>query len=291
MKSRAPANVIPAPAGIRDDRVLPVARWVAGLLVPPLLVAFLLLYLWPNNTTQLFAWTIKPRMTALLMGAGYLGGGYFFLRVVGARRWHHVAAGYLPVATFATLEAVATFLHWDRFNHAHPAFLAWAGLYATTPFIVLIVWLLNRRTDPGTPDPDDVIVPRLARWVVGIIAAFGLATGGLGFLLPNIMIGLWPWQLTPLTAHVVAGWFALPGVAWISIARDPRWSATRLPLQSQALSLILILAGVVRAWGDFDPRKVSTWIFIALMGLSLVVLMVLYAAIEAQRRWHLLRAT
>jgi len=277
------ANGNAAAKGLQDDRVLPATRWVAALIVAPLLVAFLLLYLWPDNTAQLFAWTIKPRMTPLLMGAGYLGGAYFFVRVVGARRWHHVAAGYLPVTTFATFEAVATLLHWDRFNHSHPAFYAWVGLYATTPFIVLVVWLRNRRTDPGTPDPGDVSLPGLARWVMGAVAAVVLATGVLLFVLPNLMISQWPWLLTPLTAHVVGGWFALPGVAWIVIARDPRWGAARIALQSQALSLVLILLGAVRARADFDPVKWTTWAFVAGLGLMLILLMAVYAVQEVRR--------
>jgi hypothetical protein len=243
-------------------------------------VAFVLLYVWPDHTTELFAWTIKPSMTPLLMGAGYLGGAYFFLRAVGARRWHHLAAGYLPVATFATLMAIATLLHWNRFNHSHVSFFFWTGLYATTPFVVLAVWLANRTTDPGTPDPDDVAVPRLARWLMGAMGMLVLVIGLLAFGLPNAIIGLWPWMLTPLTARVIGGWFALPGVAWISLARDPRWSAARVPSQSQALGLVLILAGAVRASGDFDPAKGATWIFAVLMCLSLVVLLLVYATGE-----------
>ena len=254
---------------------------VAALLVPPLVGAFVVLYFWPDQTTELFAWTIKPSMTPLWMGAGYLGGAYFYVRVAGARRWHHVAAGFLPVATFATLMAIATVLHWDRFNHSHPSFLLWAALYATTPFIVLALWLLNRRTDPGTPDPDDVVVPRLVRWVIGVIGAMVLVFGLLAFGLPNVMLGLWAWALTPLTARVIGAWFVLPGVGGLSIARYARWSAARIPVQSQALGLVLILAGAVRARDDFDPAKATTWIFAALMCLSLVVLIVVYATGEA----------
>ncbi|WP_341472111.1 hypothetical protein [Candidatus Chlorohelix allophototropha] len=39
--------------------------------MPFLLVAFVLLYLFPNDTDTLFAWTIKPTMTPLIM-VGYL---------------------------------------------------------------------------------------------------------------------------------------------------------------------------------------------------------------------------
>jgi hypothetical protein len=67
---------------VLDDRILPETR-IIGALIPPFLVtAFVMLYLFPNDTEQLFAWTIKPSMTALMMGGGYVTGSYFFIRLV-----------------------------------------------------------------------------------------------------------------------------------------------------------------------------------------------------------------
>src|SRR5262245_14365254 len=101
----------------RDDRVLPVTRWVGIGIVPFLVLAFIFLYFFPDNTQQLWAWTITPRMTPLLMGAGYLAGAYFFTQTFLVRRWHRLAAGYLPITSFAWCMGLATLLHWDRFNH------------------------------------------------------------------------------------------------------------------------------------------------------------------------------
>ena len=71
-----------------DDRILGSTRVVAALIIPFLVAAFVILYLLPDSTDRLFAWTIVPRMSALLMGAGYASGIYFFTRVVRAPRWH-----------------------------------------------------------------------------------------------------------------------------------------------------------------------------------------------------------
>ena len=46
---------------VRDDRVLPETRWLAACIVPFLLVASAMLYLFPDRTDTLFAWTIRPR--------------------------------------------------------------------------------------------------------------------------------------------------------------------------------------------------------------------------------------
>ena len=56
----------------RDDRVLPQTRALALFIVPFLLVAFVILYVFPDDTGRLFAWTIKPTMTAMVLASAYL---------------------------------------------------------------------------------------------------------------------------------------------------------------------------------------------------------------------------
>jgi hypothetical protein len=269
---------------VRDDQILPLTRWLARLIVPVLAFGFILLYLWPDNTEEMFAWTIRPRMTPLLMGAGYLGGAYFFLRAALAEKWHHIAVGLLPVTTFASFMTVATIIHWPNFNHTHPAFFVWAILYAVTPFLVFYAWWENRKRDTGLPDPGDPLLPAVARWIMGVFGFVILATGILLFVFPSLMIDIWPWALSPLTARVGGGWFALPGVLWLGIAQDPRWQAARIGLESQALSLVLILWGVVRAWADFDQANPLTWIFVGGMTLLLLIIVVVYGRLEFGRR-------
>ena len=70
-----------------DDRILPETRWLAAVIIPFLVVAFIILYFWPNDTDKLFAWTIKPAMTPMMLAAAYLGGIYFFTRVFLAKHY------------------------------------------------------------------------------------------------------------------------------------------------------------------------------------------------------------
>ena len=66
----------------RDDRVLPATRALAVVLVPILLTAFVILYGFPADTGRLFAWTIRPDLTPMVLASAYLGGAWFFVRVV-----------------------------------------------------------------------------------------------------------------------------------------------------------------------------------------------------------------
>lgn len=263
----------------RQDRVLRPTRILAVGIIPFLVVAFCVLYPVPTDTKRLFAWQIKPTMTPMVLGAVYLGGAYFFARVVLAKRWHTVAGGFLPVASFAGLMGITTILHWDRFLHGNVAFWLWVGLYFTTPLLVLAIFLLNHRERrPGSAD--EPLLPSTTAALIAAAGGLSVATSALLYLFPRIAIDIWPWQLTPLTARTLAAIFVLGG-AGLGALVDRRWSAARIPLQVAAVMLVLILLAGVRAHAEFDSSNPLTWLFAA--GFSLVTLAIgaLYLRMEA----------
>src|SRR4051794_11788642 len=54
---------------MRDDRVLAETRVLGAVIVPFLLVAFGLLYLFPDDTRHWFAWDVRPTLTPLIRDA------------------------------------------------------------------------------------------------------------------------------------------------------------------------------------------------------------------------------
>jgi hypothetical protein len=265
---------------MRADRMLPGTRVLGAAIVPFLLVAFALLYFFPDDTRHWFAWDVQPTITPLIMGAGYIAGAYFFVRVARETRWHRVQVGFLPVTAFTLFMAIGTFNHLDRFATAHVAFWIWVGLYVVTPVGVPVAWALNRATDPRTPEPGEPPLPRFVRPLL-------LAVGGVQSLValvllvsPSTMIEHWPWLLTPLTAQTLGGWFALPGVTALMMGLDGRWSAIRITLESQLIGLALILLGTARAWDDVDTSNTLAYVFVV----GIAGLFVTLLALE----WHML---
>jgi len=269
---------------VRDDRIFPETRWIGACIPPFLIVAFIMLYFFPNDTATLFAWTITPAMTPMMMGAGYISGSYFFVRLVMGGKWHWYTQGFLAIAAFTWFMLIATLLHLEKFHQTHISFYAWLVLYIITPFLVPILWLRNRKTDPGTPDPVDVVVPDTVR-MIARIAGVGMFLIALFMLVfPDVAISIWPWKLTQLTSQVIGGWFAIPAVVGIMVSTDSRWSAWRILLESQIIALVLILIGVVRAWSDFNPSNILTWLFIGGILLLLLGVLALYFTMQSRRR-------
>jgi hypothetical protein len=245
---------------VQRDRVLPITRWLATFLLPFLAVAFALLFVWPDHTDRLFAWTIRPDLTAMMLAAAYLGGLVFFGQVVRAARWTHIKNGFPAVFTFATLLGIATALHWNRFHPGHISFIAWAGLYFSTPVLILWVWLVNERTARGSaPQPADL--PLRWRLIFLVIGLTTLSVAVALWTLPTLVIPRWPWALTPLTAKVVGALFTLPGMVGLSVARDGHWAAARTLVQAQLLSIATILVALVRDWSALDGSPFVAWGF------------------------------
>jgi hypothetical protein len=276
---------------MRDDRVFPATRLLGAAIVPFLVVAFALLYFFPDDTRHWFAWDVQPTITPLIMGAGYIAGAYFFVRVALERRWHRIQVGFLPVTAFTLFMAIGTFNHLDRFATAHVAFWIWVGLYVVTPVLVPLAWWRNRATDPGTPEPDEPPLPGFVRPALLAVGAVQSALALVLLLSPSTMIEHWPWQLTPLTAQTLGGWFALPGVTALMMGLDGRWTAIRITLESQLIGLALILLGTARAWDDVDTSTPLAYVFVAgIAGLFVALLALEWYTVpdprDKEEGWH-----
>ena len=272
------------PQFVRDDRVLPETRWAALIVFLILVPATAILWIAPDRTGDLWAWMIKPELTPIFLGSGYGAGAYFFWRTYRAERWHPSSPGVLGASVFAGLMLIATVIHWDRFNHgdapalAAIAFYAWTAVYIVSPFAVFAIWWRNRATDPRTPAADDQRVPPAALLAARDFAAGALAAGAVAFVAPEIAIDVWPWQLTPITARVLAALTIQVGVGALVLSSDPRWSAWRLIVQTFLVATALLLAGAVSALGDFETGNPLTWAYLGglvVTGSSLFLLRVL----------------
>lgn len=250
-----------------DDRVLGTTRALSAFIAPFLLVAFVILYGFPGQTARLWSWTIQAHMTSMLLASAYLGGCYFFLRVLLVeKRWATVRMGFVSVALFATLLGIATVIHWDKFSHGKVAFWLWAGLYFTAPLLVVAAWLANQRY-AAPPAPDAPRLGRGARVAVAAMGALAVVTGLTLFLAPAWAVTVWPWPLTPLTARVVGATFCL-GAAGLGVLVDDRWESLWLMRRVQLVMFSLIAIAVVRARHEFLTDRPLTW----LMGVGFVAL-------------------
>jgi hypothetical protein len=244
--STIPADTTPDDHG---DRVRRATRWLAIGIVLFLADAAQLLLLLPDRTAELFAWPIDVQVTSLVLGSAYVAGGYYFVRVALARSWHSIAVGFPPVIVFVWFAAGATALHLDRFTQGSLPFAAWAAIYALAPFGLPVLYIAQRRAGraPGdSPLPVRVRIFMAATGGVVVLAAVA------GFAAPHAMSDVWPWELTPLTARIVAAVVALFGSLWISVAQRAGATAARIPLEAHLVGLAFLLLAAARGHAEVD---------------------------------------
>jgi len=272
-----------SPAEPGSDRILPVTRVVALVIVPFLVAAAFLLFVFPARTGELFAWPIAPPVSAYMLGSAYVGGIWFFVGVAVTKRWHRVAPGFPAVVVFAGGLLVATLLHLDRFSQ-NLSFCTWIVLYVTTPFVVAWLWWMQRRSDDGRLDVPDSRVPRPVRGVMLAVGAASLVTGAVMFLAPSLVIPFWAWELTPLTAQVIGAVLSLPGIVAIGFLRDDRWSSFRILFQAQLVSLVAIICSLIAGREALLWDRLATPAFLALIAVAFIGYAALTAAMEIRIR-------
>ena len=259
---------MPTPKSIAGtDRVLRPVRWLAALILPFLLIASVILVFLPGRVAELFAWSIRPPLTAMVLGSAYIGGIVFFTAVLRTPRWHRVRRGFLPVFVFAALLGIATAVHSDLFTRNLP-FVAWAALYASTPFLVAAAALAQRRADPGPPSSGDKLIPdHVARALVGV-GGIATLTGLAMFVFPAPFLQAWGWDLTPLTARTLGAVLSLTGLVNAPRVVDRRWSSYRVLFAAQLVSLSFILAAVAVRSADVHWERPAAWAFVTLVVLA-----------------------
>jgi hypothetical protein len=277
----------------RDDAVLPAMRVAALVVVAVLLPALVILWGLPGKTADLWAWTIKPDLTPIFMGAGYGAGAYFFTRVYLTKRWHEVSVGVISAAAFALLMLITTALHFEKFNQgkAHDglpdppalatlAYYGWTIVYILSPWIVAWLWWRNQQRDPREPEPGESLVPANVRLVARVIAIGALLGAAVMLLSPSTAIEHWGWNLTPLTARVLGCFTAQVGTGFLLLSFDARWSSWRVLVQTFLLAVALLLVGAVRAWDAFDDGAFMTWAYLAGLVGGALALLALYRLCE-----------
>ena len=242
-----------------DDRVMLPTRITALAIIPVLSAAFVILYGFPFHTKALWAWTIRPSMSALFMGAGYLSGAYFFYRAATLKEWHRLQHAFICVTVFATMLGIGTFVHWDRFNHVHVSFFAWLLLYTTTPVLLPWLWYVNRRRDPQVLAAGDREVPQPIRTVMAVVGTAQLGFAAVMFVRPTAIIAKWPWALTPLTARSLSAYAAFPAVGYLFFAFEKRWSALQVLIEIPMVALPLIGVAAIRAHDEFHGSGLTVW--------------------------------
>jgi hypothetical protein len=239
---------------------------------------FVALFILAPDTSEYFAWTIQPPLTAAFLGAGYGAGFLLSVLCLRAPGWAHVRLPFVTITAFTGLTTVATALHLDRLHLrtpgtgpvAEPAAWLWLVVYVVVPVAMTVVLVreASGRTSPRATSGREPAGVALPGWLAALLAVEGLAMGLAGvvlFVAPATGATWWPWPLTPFTGRAVAAWLlAFAWAAAASVARRDLADLRPATLAYTAFGALQLLA-LVRFAGDVDASGARPAVYVALL--------------------------
>jgi hypothetical protein len=136
-------------------------------------------------------------------------------------------------------------------------------VYLSIPMGSVMIWIWHERSNITLSARD----PRL-RFIRDISLFLGIvltASATLLYVAPQLFLGVWPWQITPLLARVFAGWYFLGSLILLTTGITLR-QAHELPVSFATLVAwnILSLLLVVLYSDSFRFATAGFWIWMLL---------------------------
>jgi hypothetical protein len=271
------------PRGNRPDvtgsgtPVLPGWRPLVWAFLALTLLSTVTLYVLPERTDRLFAWTIQPPLSAAFLGGGYAAGFVLVVFTMRARAWADARVPWATVCVFTWATLVATLAHLDRFHFdaagAMPRFLAWLWIvvYVTVPPWMTVLLIGQRRARAAAVDAgaDNGAGPPLPRWLAAALGVQAAVLAGVGVALlvaPTLSGSLWPWTLTPLVSRAVGAWCLALGFAAALVVQQGDFAHLRAPSLTY-VCLGLLQAGALARYADEVAWGTpAAWAYLAVLG-------------------------
>lgn len=264
-RPQAPTTTAASAAGIR-----PLSNGMRIMLYAASALVFLVgiqLFILTELTDKYFAWTINPSLTAAFLGGAYWASCAIEFLSARERVWARARVAVPAVLTFTTLTLITTLLHIDKFHFTRPEFetvlaaWSWTLVYASVPLIMSMLLYQQMRLPGGDP-PRLAPLPPWLRAVLGAQAALMLGLGIALFLVPQAVLGLWPWTLTPLTARAIGAWLLGLGLAAAHADWENDWTRIRPAIISYLVLSITEFLALARYAGSFQWSSLSGWAYL-----------------------------
>jgi len=260
---RARGRLEPAPAQRNGRATLPPPRRQARASDEPLRpttvgvragllaiagVIFLLglsLFVFPGHTDRLFAWTIRPPLTAAFLGSSYWAATTLALACSAEREWVCARAFAPPYLIAGVVLLVVTLVHIDKFHMDDITGWAWLTLYAIFP-PAMVALLLQQIRVPGEEPPRLAPIAPAALAVLAFQASVMVLLGTALIVAPVRAAALWPWQITPLTGRAIGVFVLAQGALISTVCRERDWGRVRPAMLQYALVGALHLVALLR---------------------------------------------
>lgn len=255
------------------QRVLPVMRVLLAVGTVLVFAAGTQLYVLSAHTARFFAWTIANPLTAAAIGGFYYAAAPMAGLSARQHRWDLARVGVPGILVFLWLTIAASLRHLAVL-HLHAdglpriAAIAWLVIYIADPPLLLLAYVLQRRSAGAAP----ARLAPMPQWYRRSCAVLGcpvLVAGVALYAFPGPVGAHWPWPLTPIAAQTVAAWLIALAVLLGSVAAEGDALRCRPASVGMVVLAILQLAALARYPQTVHGPAAVAWVALVIaVGLS-----------------------
>ncbi len=232
-----------------------------GVICAAALLIGVLGYFFPPRLAAIATWLVLPPLHARFVGALYFYGAIFMVSCMTSRYQAEVRLAMRMIATWTGLLFVVSILSLSAFDLSLLPPWIWFASYSIYPLIALYMAWTSRRE--GQEKLSGAPLPAWARTFLSvqgvIVAGFALAL----MILPNAMVALWPWKITPLLAQTYGGPLLALSVGSWSFAQRHTWAGARpvIPAMFVFAAGVLIASCLHLSLFSFAGPAAWVWFF------------------------------
>jgi hypothetical protein len=227
------------------------------------------LILSPTKTETYFFWNITPPINAMLMGTLYLVTSVAVAYVALIGTWEATRVIAVMGFVIGILLVIVTLLHVDRFVPGGKLYY-WLLVYMIVPILIAFLYWRFESAGASWQVIHKAIgsFTRLAALVTGVAL---LIVAVVGLFFPNLITGVWPWQISELMLRVFMSWLFTLGVGNLWFGVEKEWMRVRVVSYMLIATPLLVAAVMLINRADLTGNPVTLWIFsvlLALIGLT-----------------------
>jgi len=203
-------------------------------------------YFVPNRVVKAIPFAVPP-LHARFLGAVYLSGLVLMVAGMIVRGWGDIRLVPLMTAIWTGGLLVVSLFNLEAFDFSKPQSQVWFAAYIVYPAIALWLTWRHRLLDADGYDR----TPNLPAWATRYLLVQGVIVTLLGaalFLVPDAMVDVWPWPITPLLTQIYSAPFLSYGVGSVLLARGASWVHVRVAtIGFLVFSLGVLVASVIHS--------------------------------------------
>jgi len=244
-----------------------------------------------------FAWPVKPALTALFLGAGFMLRSYFGYHLWREKDWYKlrwsihgdfVFLGTLFVATWWHMtemnwhiEGVSTGLRIFSLVIAH----VWVLAYTFEPLTIFL--LSPREAEANSPVPVELsqgpLIPELKTVLLGIFYA-GSLVWALLFFNTDFANLRWPWELNAFDSRIMSAWPGACATWAITMYFMKDWAEVKIGVRALLTFFLALFVIWIFTFVGYDPARKNGLTLGGITGLAALSLIYAYWKQEAARK-------